>query len=447
MKSPFTSLQNQSGQAIIYGAIFFMGILVMGGFAVDTANVFLIKSKSQRAADASTMAAITRYAQGLTDEETLETAAEEIARYNLNEMGLEDAEIDSIQADLTVDENRVATITLQAVVNVNTFFMRFIPGADLATIDVTVGASSRRLPAIISLVLDTSHSMICTGSCPEKLQALKDAANAFVDTFEDDLDEISLIHFNYRAWVLQPMAPVNKANLHNMINNLSASGHTNIAHGVTLGRQQIESVNNPEAVRAIVLFTDGAPNGLNAYFTNGKYSSHRNYPNWNPQYWNYLMEGIYRRVLNLGNLSQKCSSIGGCYNTFRYLDSRMNYVPNSQYVDRYSSYEIIQESFDLSVIESDYAKADGTTVYTIGLGDPDPSTTTAYQNISDFNSIKPILLRRIANDPAGKNDPQFPEYPNNSSHPSGIYFETPNPEDLTQIFEAIAQRLRLRLID
>ncbi len=446
----FIFLGSEKGQAILFASFFTIALLIVGGVSVDSAHLFLSKSKAQRAVDASAMAGITQYENGITNADQIKESTEAMARFNLSQMGIAESEIESLDADLNVDENQVARLTINSTLNVPTFFMRLIPAAGLDTITIRVKSASKRNPAVISLVLDTSGSM--DGS---KIQALKTAANAFVDSFEDGLDEMAVVGFSNRADLLSPMALVNKAALHTVINQLNANGWTNIAEAASMGRKQIESTNNADAVKAILLFTDGAPNTYRAYFINGKQPPLvKNYPSSNPQYYDYIIYSANspRQVIVPQTLAVKCSanssSFLSCFNNFGYKDSRMNTRVGSATISlSNSNTAVIKESYHLGIIETDYAKSEGITLYTIGLGTQAAQGSDVYQNVNDHQKIKSYFLKRVANDPAGNNDPAFQNLPNNSSHPAGIYFQTPNPADLVNIFQTVAKRIKLRLIE
>ncbi len=445
----FDLVKNKKGQSVLFASFFIIALLITGGVSVDSAHLFLSKAKAQRAVDASAMAGITRYENGITDSNQIRASALKMAQYNLNQMGISGSEIKNLDANLNVDSNRVARLTINSTINVPTFFMRLIPAAGLDTITIHVKSTSKRNPAVISLVLDTSGSM--DGS---KIQALKNAANAFVDSFEDGLDEMAIIGFSYRANLLSAMAPVNKTSLHSVINRLAADGWTNIAEALAMGRKQIEATNNPDAIKAILLFTDGAPNNYRAYFINGKNPLTKNYPSVNPQYYDYIIYAANspRQAVTPSSLSVKCSagssSFTNCFNNFAYKDSRMVTRAGSSAISlSNSNTSIPKESYHLGIIESDYAKTDKVIIYTIGVGTQAAQNADPYQDVNDEQSLKSYFLRRVANDPASRNDPPFPNLPNNPTHPAGIYFQTPNPNDLVDIFKTVARKIKLRLIE
>ena len=443
-----TNLKNEKGQSAITLALLSITFLLLSGFSLDTANLLLKKSHLQRALDAGAIAGITRYDSG-DNSGTIATTAQEMALYNLQEMGLPNAEV---AANFAVDQDQVATLSLNGSVNTSTLFMRLIPGAGLGTVVTAASSTARRNPAIVSLVLDVS------GSMAPNITALRKAANDFVDSFENGLDQMAIIKFSDRASVIAAMAPVDKTSLHAKINGLGAGGWTGTAEGVVLGRKELEKVANPAAVRAMLLFTDGAPNVIRPIFTDGNSAFlPKNYPSSGPQnydYYAYLntpLGGTPRpEIHHPQTLAEVCTNarrIEQCLNSFAYNDSRGNLGHFAHITSLVSPYtEMKKEAYDLAILETDYAKSDGITIYTVGLGLEAPNTGDPYQNVNEIQRLKPIFLRRLANDPASATDPSFPNLPANNSHPVGTYLQTPNPSDLTNLFKTIAQKIKLRLI-
>ena len=112
---------------MILGTLLVIVLLGLGGIAVDVAHAFLKKTQLQRAVDGAAMAGISRYDSGVTNAAQVEAATEQMAKYNLNQMNVEDANILVNDATLTVDANQVAQIALSCSIRVPTFFMHFHP--------------------------------------------------------------------------------------------------------------------------------------------------------------------------------------------------------------------------------------------------------------------------------------------------------------------------------
>ncbi len=460
MKSRFISmmnLKNKNGQSAITLALLTITFLLLAGFSIDVANLLLQKSHLQRALDAGAIAGITRYSSG-DNSTTVETTAVEMALYNLREMGINDPNPD-VTATFNVDQDGIAKLSINGSINTKTLFMRLIPGAGLATVVTSGSSTAQRNSAIISLVLDISGSM--SASMPK----LVEAANTFVNSFEEGVDQMAIITFSDKATVVVLMQAVDKTLLHKQINALlnplnQAGGYTGFAEGVTLGRLELEKVTNPAAVKAMLAFTDGAPNVIRPVFTNGKTPPLlKNYPAILPQFYDYVArlntntpELLNPTAMNATcmhdvNCPVLCPNIANCLNSFAYNDSRGNpghfaHIPslNAPYT------EMRKESYDLSIIESDYAKTDGATIYTVGLGVNAANAGDPYQDVTVTDKLKAILLRRVANDPASAADPQFPGLAPNGGHPKGVYLQTQTASDLTNLFKSIAQRIKLRLI-
>ncbi|MBI4358036.1 MAG: VWA domain-containing protein [Candidatus Omnitrophica bacterium] len=446
------NIKNKRGQSAITLALLTTTFLVLAGFSLDIANVLLKKSRLQRALDAGVIAGITRYSTA-GEEDPIEDIAREMALYNLREMGIDNA---NISADFPLVElGKSRTLTLNGSITSATLFMRLIPGAGLGTVVTSASSAGTRNPAIISLVLDIS------GSMKDEIIQLQGAAIEFVRSFQEGVDNMALISFADKAFLEIPMAAVDKQNLNGAISTLTADGYTGTAEAITLGRRQIETIgeDNPEAVRAILLFTDGAPTSVRPIFTDAQASLPKNHPEGYDYVARLNRDPRVPDIVNPNAITKRCrwdcpagtnTNIASRLNSFAYQDSRTNPGHFTHITSLNSPYDELQkESYDLAIIESDYAKNDGITIYTVGLGIPSTDTSSPYQGVKDTHSLKPFFLRRLANDPASESDPVFggtdPLIPN-PNHPKGIYLQTDNPNDLKNLFESIAERIKLRLI-
>ena len=78
----FIFLGSEKGQAILFASFFTIALLIVGGVSVDSAHLFLSKSKAQRAVDASAMAGITQYENGITNADQIKESTEAMASFN-----------------------------------------------------------------------------------------------------------------------------------------------------------------------------------------------------------------------------------------------------------------------------------------------------------------------------------------------------------------------------
>lgn len=486
MKTPRKS---QNGQALVILTLSAVILMALTGLGIDVANLFLKKARLQAAIDAATIAGITSLVTrvsetsdpGPTTTLAAETAAKQIAAFNIQQMGLMEgslAEIEQlIDATATVHPvTREMTLSVSATLSVNTLFVDIIGLADHT--DVSASGEARRNPAIVSLVLDRSGSMDCLGSCPGKLQAMKDGAIAFINTFLINVDHLALISFNHIATVDQDMGLLTnlaKQAMVDAINAIAAGGGTNIAEGIQLGRLEIENFieDNPEstrqAVEAIGLVSDGAPGAIKANLLQPDPTPPGGsplQPNVGSEYHYYPIpyNDNTDRIYDSNSNGQPCGSIQNCLLDFSYLDSKGNLQGFNQSggtitnLNELGNSELRKEMYDLAVIEADYAKDfrnpsdpedTGITIYTVGLGDASTNNSDPYQSASETIKIKPILLRKLANDAQAAGDPIFQPVSVNfdPNQPEGVYLETPNSGELEVLFLEIARRIQLKLIE
>ena len=116
--------------------------------------------------------------------------------------------------------------------------------------------------ADLIFVVDVSGSM--SGN---RIKMVKETLNYIVDITNEN-DGIALITFHSSASLRQGLTRMTKANknsLRTQINNLRASGGTNIYSGLTLGLQQVtQSYANGDRVCSIILLSDGIDGKRNA---------------------------------------------------------------------------------------------------------------------------------------------------------------------------------------
>lgn len=127
-----------------------------------------------------------------------------------------------------------------------------LPPADFST-----GIELRKIHAM--LVLDRSGSMSILSAC----EFMKAAATRFVRLFAADRDMLGVISFGGTVQLL-PITSSFAPGATEYISGITCFGSTNTGHALELARRELKRVEDPEAVNAVFLFTDGQPNALTA---------------------------------------------------------------------------------------------------------------------------------------------------------------------------------------
>ncbi len=114
--------------------------------------------------------------------------------------------------------------------------------------------------AEIALVIDTSGSMSSWYGNASRLESAKQAAKQFIENFaSDDHVKISIIDYNTRGYIDTELLNANDPSLITAIDNLSASGMTNIGDGIRLAYYQLAN-GEEDADKYMVFMTDGYAN-------------------------------------------------------------------------------------------------------------------------------------------------------------------------------------------
>jgi hypothetical protein len=165
----------------------------------------------------------------------------------------------------TVDDTGKNIVTVKAAVLLPTTFMRL---AHVETVTIRSEAEATRRLVDLSLVLDVSSSI---GS---KWPAVRDAARSFIDWFDERSDRLALVTFGNGARVLDPMPGgrgFDKEQLKSNVPQALPGGSTLMVEGLYRGWDELRAVPSGQqsGLRVIVLFTDGASNGVPANYGGG----------------------------------------------------------------------------------------------------------------------------------------------------------------------------------
>lgn len=251
-------------------------ILPMVGLAIDVTMLYIVQAKLSAACDGAALGAGRLLG---TSANTAEIAGEFLAANFPSGYWGSDRVIPAITATTTLSTH---TITVSASTNVPLLFLRVL-GQNYS--QVTASAQATRRDTRVELVLDRSHSMV------NEMSALKTTATNFVNMFDTGVDELGLVVFGGSAFVAYPTTrpysltagtgpnvhyadppPQNGDNLLTLLSALQVGTDTGTAEGLWLAYQELKKANaidqDPTKLNAIVLFTDGVPNGFTAFFNN-----------------------------------------------------------------------------------------------------------------------------------------------------------------------------------
>lgn len=335
-----TAKNSKKGQMAILFAASLVLIIGLLGIGLDAAYIFYRQYQLQKALDAAVLNAVLNAEVQLNASKTnsefvipvVKEFLENAVKGNLNLMGVQFNSVkvepglnfkgspcgttgfgcdgppeppsDGSEPQLSPTVTGI-TAFADATMNIYPLFSANILG-DI-TVDIHATACSRRVRAIISLVLDASGSMNKTdeNGVPH-LTELKRGVKEFVDNFSEALDYLSIVTFNTQGTVVIPMQRIGdielttssgpllgKEAIFKIIDNLEAKGATNLAEGIVLGRKEIEKIPaaniDPKPFRGIVIFSDGAPSAMTVPFQNRleQAPDHLRYPRAGSTY-NYL---------------------------------------------------------------------------------------------------------------------------------------------------------------
>jgi Flp pilus assembly protein TadG len=251
-------LSRQDGMVLVYMAGVMTVLLLFSGLAVDTGRAYIVKAQLSKAIDGAALGAARDLNSG--------NPAQEAARiFNANfPAGYMGATVTTGPTVVVTGDNATgrSIVTVSASATVPTTFMKL---GHFDTVVVNSSAEATRRMVDLSLVLDVSSSI---GSKWATVQA---AAVSFVDSFDAAHDRVALTTFGSGASVLDQMPSsrgFDKSKVKGDIPATLPGGSTLMVEGFYRGWDELRSVpgGSQSGLRVIVLFTDGASNGVPGNF-------------------------------------------------------------------------------------------------------------------------------------------------------------------------------------
>lgn len=271
----------ERGMSLLFASVAMVFTMSMVGLSVDAGSVYVIKSGLSAAADAAALAAGRSVVLG-NDVATAQAAATASAQrffnanfpngfMNVSTNGMVLTPTFTMSTDSGGNPTGILSVNITVQVQAPTYFMRLLSSP---TMTIKAVGTTTRKSLVMVLVLDRSGSMdsrqTSVGTVPASAgttacEGMVYGATQFIDMFSP-YDMAGLVSFSTTPtldYALQSNFKTSNG-IKQAIANIDCGGSTNTTGALWMANQQIVAKNLPLAVNAIVLFSDGAPNGINA---------------------------------------------------------------------------------------------------------------------------------------------------------------------------------------
>jgi Flp pilus assembly protein TadG len=254
MKTHIRSRSNERGITLVIVLALLVPMILLASFVVDGGRAYLLKANLGKALDAAALAG----AQALADGDTAaKTRIENIFAANVPK-GFLGIAVGPPDVSFATEPDGSRTITVSHSASVPTGLAR-ATGRNAWTVD-TRSQVTRRI-VDVAFVIDKSGSL---NAVWDKVQ---EATEQFVKYFDPARDRMALVMYSATTTVMDAMTPTrgfDRDAVIEHIRNGKSGGFTSTAEALYQGWDQLRNV--PSATqsgsRIIVLFTDGAPNGV-----------------------------------------------------------------------------------------------------------------------------------------------------------------------------------------
>ena len=249
---------NERGYVLIYMALILTALMLFSGLALDAGRSYVVKAQLGKAVDGAALAAARAMNSGDPQGEAIRVFRANFPAGTLGTLASPDPTAAADFFSSTVDPTGKNIVDVKAAVVLPTTFMRL---ANFNTVTIRSEAEATRRLVDLSLVLDVSSSI------GAKWPAVREAARAFIDNFDARNDRVALITFSNGARVLDRMPSTrgfDKDRLMSDVPQALPGGSTLMVEGLYRGWDELRAVPSGEqsGLRVIVLFTDGASNGV-----------------------------------------------------------------------------------------------------------------------------------------------------------------------------------------
>jgi hypothetical protein len=251
---------HELGFALVWLVVTLLGLLLFAGLVLDAGRAYVVKTQLTKAVDGAALAAARALNSGDPEAE-----ARSIFRANFppEYLGTTDADPTSAADFYALSTNEAAgtnVVQIRASTVLNTTFMSL---AAIPTVNVgSFGEATRRM-VDLCLVLDESSSI------GWRWPYVRDAARAFVRAFDEVTDRFCLVEYSSGANATAPIRTAGRGFdkddiVDEIPETIPSEGYTSMAEGLWRGWDELRAVPRAQqsSLRVIVLFTDGAANGV-----------------------------------------------------------------------------------------------------------------------------------------------------------------------------------------
>lgn len=254
--------RGRRGFVQMFGALVLSFILIpAAGLAIDVGMMYLVQSLLSAASDGAALAGARAFSRGSDDGQqraNAEATANAYLRANFPSGYMWSTDL-TVNSQAATEASHVRSLTTTASVRLPLIFLRLFRTE--STLVSTASKATRR-DANVMFVMDRSTSLQLSGSCT----VLKNAAKNFVDRFAEGRDNIGLVTFGTSSRVDNALSTTFKTAIKTTLNNVSCNGATNTSQALWQAYTELVALNQPGALNAILLFTDGLPTAVTQMF-------------------------------------------------------------------------------------------------------------------------------------------------------------------------------------
>jgi Flp pilus assembly protein TadG len=258
MRTRLSHLRKNDGFTLVYMAVTLTVLLLGTGIAVDSGRAYVVKAQLTKAVDGAALAAARSLNSGSPQAAATRVFKANFPNQYLGTLPGDPTTAANFFASSTDPASGTNTVTVTATAVLPTTFMQL---GNIMTVTVGATGEATRRMVDLSLVIDVSSSI------GVRWPFVRDAARTFIDSFDPVHDRLSLITFSNGAQLIDAMPAGRGFDKPKLISDVPQNlpgGSTLMVEGLYRGWDELRTVPSgaQSGLRIIVLFTDGASNGV-----------------------------------------------------------------------------------------------------------------------------------------------------------------------------------------